>query len=75
MPSFVIKGSEGKIMIPLGNASQHLPRSAFFITLPIAAKALRFMLKCHWGFLSATVTAEFFESHRCPWQQSLEQAL
>jgi hypothetical protein len=57
-------------MIPLGNASQHLPRSAFVITLLIAARALRFMLECQWGFLSATVTAEFFESHKWRWQQS-----
>jgi hypothetical protein len=42
------QGSEGKIMIPLGNASQHLPKSAFVITLFIAARALRFMLECQW---------------------------
>jgi hypothetical protein len=46
-------------MIPLGNASQHLPSSAFVITLPIAARALRFTLECQWEFLSATVTAAF----------------
>jgi hypothetical protein len=62
-------------MIPLGNASQHLPRSASVITLLIAVKALHFMIECHWGFLSATMTAEFLESHRCRWQLSLEQAL
>jgi len=62
-------------MIPLGNASQYFPRSAFVITLLIAARALRFMLECQWGFLSATMTAEFLESHGCRWQQSLEQAL
>jgi hypothetical protein len=38
------------IMIPLGNASQYLRNSAFFITLLIAARALRFMLECQWGF-------------------------
>jgi hypothetical protein len=62
-------------MIPLGNVSQNLPRSAFAITLLIAAKALHFMPERHYGFLSATLTAKFLESHRCRWQQSLKQAL